>query len=90
MDTPRLISKKGVLIDLALALAFYVFMLGCVQPHVPLEVKDYPIASPLIAYATTACLTGVFWLALGCFRVTWADQRMRRKAECNACSCRPH
>ena len=90
MSEHRLISKTGIVVDLILAAAFYIFMLGHVRSHVPLEAIDYPIASSVIAYLTTGCLTGVFWLALGCFRLTWVDQRLQRKKTTGGCACKHH
>jgi hypothetical protein len=49
MSEHRLISKTGIVVDLILAVAFYIFMLGHVRSHVPLESIDYPIASSVIA-----------------------------------------
>ena len=86
-SSPKLISSTGIVVDLVIAVAFYAFMLGFVRTHVPLEPVDYPMASPIIAYATTACLTGVFWLALCCFRITLTDHRLRRKEQCKSSTC---
>lgn len=78
----KLVTPLGIVIDVILSVAFFVYMASVVASHVPLPVENYPIANPAITYATSACLSGVFWLALGCFRVTWKDYVLRRKGGC--------
>jgi hypothetical protein len=46
-------------------------------PHVP---SQDPLAVNIVSSMTSFCMSGVFWLALGMFRVTWVDYN-RNKAE---------
>ena len=78
----KLVTPLGIVVDILLAVAFFMYMSDVLVAHVPLQPQDYPMAAPIITYATAACLSGVFWLALGCFRVTWKDYVLRRKAKC--------
>lgn len=78
----KLVTPLGIVIDVILSIAFFVYMGDVIGPHVPLPAHQYPMANPAITYATAACLSGVFWLALGCFRVTWKDYVLRRKGNC--------
>ncbi len=90
-SSPKLITPFGILVDLVLTGVFAYFMSDVVGSHVPLDPVDYPLAFSIITYATTACLSGVFWLALGCFRVTFKDQLLSRKEACSKkASCCQH
>jgi hypothetical protein len=86
MDSCKLVTPLGIVVDILLAVAFFVYMANVLVPHVPLQPQDYPIAAPAITYATAACLAGVFWLALGCFRVTWKDYVLRKREKACGCS----
>jgi hypothetical protein len=69
-STPSLISKKGIAIDLLLTLLFFLFMREVLVPHVP---SQDPTAINIVSSMTAFCMSGVFWLAAGMFRVTWVD-----------------
>jgi hypothetical protein len=69
-STPSLISKKGIVIDLLLTLLFFLFMREVLVPHVP---SQDPTAINIVSSMTAFCMSGVFWLAAGMFRVTWVD-----------------
>jgi len=69
-STPSLISKKGIVIDLLLTLLFFLFMREVLVPHVP---SQDPTAINIVSSMTSFCMSGVFWLAAGMFRVTWVD-----------------
>lgn len=73
-SSSSLITPKAILFDLCLILIFFYFMLGVIQEHVPFEQEKLKIYGA--AYAST-CVSGVFWLALQCLRVTWKDQCKR-------------
>ena len=69
-SSPKLISKKGVVIDLILTVIFFLFMREVLIPHVP---SQDPLAVNIVSSMTSFCMSGVFWLAAGMFRVTFAD-----------------
>ncbi len=68
------ITPRAIVFDLSLVGIFFYFMFGIVQDHVPFEKETLKFYAS--AYATT-CVSGVFWLALQCLRVTWKDQYQR-------------
>ncbi len=72
--TEKLVSRKGLIIDLVLAAMWFVFFAFILRPHVPAQSETYQI---VIAIFTSSCLTGVFWIALSMFRVVRVDY-MRR------------
>ncbi len=65
-----LISKKGTVIDLLLTVLFFFFMREVLIPHVP---SQDPLAVNIVSSMTSFCMSGVFWLAAGMFRVTLVD-----------------
>ena len=83
MDThasPKLISRRGIFIDLALSALFFVFMSAVLKKHVPWTEAPalWQWAGALYA---ALCLTLVFWMAACLFRVTLVDQLLRRKGK---------
>ncbi len=74
---PKLITKQGVIIDLVLTLAFFLWMTSILKNHVP-WVEAGETAVLLGAAYCASCLAGVFWLALSFFRVTLADQMLQK------------
>ena len=72
-----LVSKKGILIDLGLTVLFFLFMREVLIPHVP---SQDPLAVNIVLSMTSFCMSGVFWLAAGMFRVTLVDH-MRNQSE---------
>jgi len=65
-----LITKKGVLIDLFLTVLFFLFMREILVPHVP---SQDPTTIAIVSSMTSLCMSGVFWIAAGMFRVTLVD-----------------
>ena len=65
-----LISKKGAMVDLFLTVLFFLFMREVLVPHVP---SQDPLAVTIVSSMTSFCMSGVFWLAAGMFRVTLVD-----------------
>jgi len=65
-----LITKKGVLIDLFLTVLFFLFVREILVPHVP---SQDPTTIAIVSGMTSFCMSGVFWLAAGMFRVTLVD-----------------
>jgi hypothetical protein len=73
-DTPverPLITRGGIIFDLCLVAIFFYCMFGVLKSHVPFDKESWNFWAS--AYCTT-CISGVFWLALQCLRVTWRDQ----------------
>ena len=73
---PKLVSTKGVIIDLALALVFFACFAIYLRPYVPSYKEPFVT---VFATATAVCLSSVFWLGLNMFRVVLADQRKRAR-----------
>ena len=73
-----LVSKKGIVIDLALTACFFLFMREVLVPHVP---SQDPLAVNIVSSMTAFCMSGVFWLAAGMFRVTLVDYQRNQKSE---------
>ncbi len=74
---PKLVTKQGAIIDVTLTLIFFAAMTDVLKNHVPwVEAGEFAVLLGG-AYAS-ACLSGVFWLALSLFRVTLADQVLQK------------
>ena len=71
-----LVSKPGIMFDLVLAVAFFLFMRNVLVPHVP---SEDPLAVTIVSSMTAFCMTGVFWIATNMLRVTWVDYSRRQK-----------
>ena len=71
-----LISKPGIVFDLALSVGFFLLMREVLVPHVP---SQDPFAVNVVASMTSFCMTGVFWIAANMLRVTWVDYSRRQK-----------
>ncbi|MSR72233.1 MAG: hypothetical protein CK519_00640 [Opitutia bacterium] len=74
---PKLVTKQGAVIDITLTLIFFVAMTDVLKNHVP-WVESGEFAVLLGGAYASACLSGVFWLALSLFRVTLADQVLQK------------
>jgi hypothetical protein len=74
---PKLVTIQGAIIDVVLTVIFFVVMTYVLKNHVP-WVESGEFAVLLGGAYTSACLSGVFWLALSLFRVTLADQIMQK------------
>ena len=74
---PKLVTKQGAIIDVTLTLIFFVAMTDVLKNHVP-WVESGEFAVLLGGAYASACLSGVFWLALSLFRVTLADQVLQK------------
>ncbi len=72
----KLTSPVSLLVDAVLVIIFSVYMYSVVSTHVP---STDPKMILIWGLYTTSCLTGVFWLALQMFRVTFRAQREARK-----------
>ena len=76
-DQP-LVTKTGKVVDFLLSAAFFFFMFWVLKPHVP---SEDPLAVKIVAGMTSLCMTGVFWIAVGMFRVTLVDYQRRNKGQ---------
>ena len=65
-----LIPKKGIVVDLFLTVLFFLFMREVLVPHVP---SQDPTTVMIVSSMTSFCMSGVFWIAAGMFRVTLVD-----------------
>lgn len=72
---PKFTSPVSLVVDAILTIAFFVFMYTVVAPHVPSNDKAMIL---LWGGLCSACMTGVFWLALQMFRVVLRAQRQDR------------
>ena len=76
-EVQPLVSKKGIVIDLLLSFCFFIFMGAYVlPPHVP---SDDSFVVNIVAFMTSFCMTGVFWMAANMFRVTLVDFQRSKK-----------
>ena len=76
MEERKLASKGGIVLDILLTGIFFIFMVSVLKEHVPAETSKMQL---IFSVFTALPLAGVFWLALGLFRVTVADMKLRRK-----------
>lgn len=73
---PKLVTPLSLLVDAVLVVIFAVYMYTVVSTHVP---SRDPKMILIWGLYTDSCLTGVFWLALQMFRVTFRAQREAAK-----------
>jgi hypothetical protein len=73
---PKLVTPLSLLVDAVLVVIFAVYMYTVVSTHVP---SRDPKMILIWGLYTDSCLTGVFWLALQMFRVTFSAQREAAK-----------
>lgn len=78
MSSPlgKLTSPVSLIVDAVLVIAFFLFIYSLVSQHVPS--KD-PSMVLLWGGLTSACMSGVFWLAIQMFRVVLKAQLMAKK-----------
>ncbi|MGH8020716.1 MAG: hypothetical protein ACREIA_21010 [Opitutaceae bacterium] len=65
------VAGNLVLDTILTLIAFVIFFFIC-RPHVP---SHDPVMINLWGAITSSCMTGVFWLALHCFKFTLRAQR---------------
>jgi len=68
----KLITPVSFVVDLILAVAFFLYLYSIVSPHVPSSDSRMIM---LWGGLAAACMTGVFWLAIQMFRVVLRAQR---------------
>lgn len=71
-------SPTSLVVDAILVIGFFVYMYGVLKGHVP---SNDPQMIALWAALTSACMSGVFWLAVQMFRVVFRAQREANKAD---------
>lgn len=75
-DVP-LVSKRGKIVVVFLSIIFFVFMGWFVlRHHVPSENET---VVNIVAFMTSFCITGVFWIAANMFLVTLVDFQRSKK-----------
>jgi hypothetical protein len=72
----KLVTPASLAVDAVLVIAFFIYMYSVLKTHVP---SNDPRMIMFWGAFTTACLTGVFWLALQMFRVVYRAQREAAK-----------
>ena len=75
-QSEKLVTPVSLVVDLILVVGFFIYMFFTMKSHVP---SNDPKMIALWAALTSACLTGVFWLALQMFRVVLRAQRAARR-----------
>jgi hypothetical protein len=75
-QSEKLVTPVSLVVDLILVVGFFIYMFFTMKSHVP---SNDPKMIMLWAALTSACLTGVFWLALQMFRVVLRAQRAARR-----------
>ncbi|MET0261322.1 MAG: hypothetical protein ABW223_00375 [Rariglobus sp.] len=69
----KLSSPVGMVVDAILVIGFFIFLFGLLKSHVP---SNDPTMVFIWAGLTSACMSGVFWLAIQMFRVVLSAQRL--------------
>lgn len=72
----KLVTPVSLVVDALLVIGFFIFMFGVLKPHVP---SNDPKMITLWAALTSACMSGVFWLAIQMFRVVLRAQLAAKK-----------
>ncbi len=71
-------SPTSLIVDAILVIGFFVYMFGVLKGHVP---SNDPKMINLWAALSSACMSGVFWLAVQMFRVVYRAQREANAAK---------
>jgi hypothetical protein len=72
----KLTTPVSLAVDAVLVIGFFVFLFKLLQSHVPSN--DIKMVY-LFAGLTSACMSGVFWLAIQMFRVVLSAQLLAKK-----------
>ena len=73
----KLITKRGIVIDIIISLLFYVFMISVCMNHTPAETLVFKVLTSMFAAFP---LWGTSFIALCYFRVTLTDQKSRKRS----------
>lgn len=74
--TEKLVTPASLIVDAILCLGFFAYMFYLLRTHVP---SNEASMIALWAGLGSACMTGVFWLAVQMFRVVFRFQRQSRR-----------
>lgn len=72
----KLVTPVSLIVDAILVLGFFAFMFTVVRGHVP---SVDPKMINFWGAMASACMTGVFWLALQMFRLVFRAQMANRR-----------
>jgi hypothetical protein len=72
----KLTSPVGMVVDAILVIGFFLFLFSLLKSHVPSN--DFAMVF-IWAGLTSACMSGVFWLAIQMFRVVLSAQLLAKK-----------
>lgn len=75
-ENKKLVGKVANIIDVGLALVFFVIMAFAMRPFVPMQGDG---VVEFWAAFTALPMTGVFWIVVQMFRVTLVDQLRARR-----------
>ena len=77
----HLVTPVGAVVDLGLCAIWFAAWTYTLRWYVPVQPtgEHYELYRWVFGGFTAACMTGVFWIALGMFRVVWMDQKQRAK-----------
>lgn len=70
-QSEKLVTPVSLVVDVIVVGAFFIFMYGLLKSHVP---SNDPKMVLLWGGLASACMTGVFWLAVQMFRVVLRAQ----------------
>lgn len=74
--TEKLVTPVSLIVDAILCIGFFAYMFTLLRSHVP---SNDGSMIALWAGLGSACMTGVFWLAVQMFRVVLRFQRQSRR-----------
>lgn len=74
----KLVTPVSLVVDAILVVGFFIYMFGVLKSHVPSN--DFTQVF-IWAGLTSACMSGVFWLAVQMFRVVLAAQLLAKKKQ---------
>jgi hypothetical protein len=77
-SSEKLVTPVSLVVDFVLTVAFFAFMFWLVKSHVP---SNDPKMVWLWAGLCSACMSGVFWLAVQMFRVVLRAQMAANRAK---------
>ncbi|HWA11362.1 MAG TPA: hypothetical protein VG838_18125 [Opitutaceae bacterium] len=75
-EKTKLVTPVSLAVDAVLCLACFVYLYGVNRSHVP---STDPKMIMIWGAATSACMTGVFWLCVQMFRVVFRAQREAKR-----------
>ena len=77
-QSEKLVTPVSLVVDAILVIAFFVYLFTLVRSHVP---SHDPKMVYLWGGLASACLTGVFWLALQMFRMVLRAQLAAKRGQ---------